>query len=163
MTNASLARDNRGSLFNALRPSSIVAERKGHAATTASSFHRGARCSVLGSSPASGAKPIRSCPAEPSAYVLMDRDTWWDRTVLGFENEGISVYDDNGDFTEEFDQVAVELGFVDGADLEFFVRVAGWDSFDLTHDGFVCMKDRPDTPGNPDYLLGGVNNTSSAR
>ena len=119
--------------------------------------------SVLGSSPASGAKPIRSCPAEPSAYVLVDRDAWWDRTVLGFENEGISVYDDNGDFTEEFDQVAVELGFVDGADLEFFVRVTGWDSFDLNHDGFVCMKDRPDTPGNPDYLLGGVDNTSSAK
>src|SRR5215212_8965843 len=115
--------------------------------------------SVLGSSPASGAKPIRSCPAEASSYVLVDRDAWWDRTVLGFENEGISVYDNEGHFTEQFEQVAVQLGFADAADLEAFVRGAGWESFDLNRDGFVCMKDRPNTPGNPDYLLGGVDNT----
>jgi hypothetical protein len=117
---------------------------------------------LLAATPTLGAKPVGSCPAEASGYVLVDRDAWWDRTVLGFENEGIPVYD-NGDFTEEFDAFAAELGFGDGAGLEFFVRVTQWDAFDLNVDGFVCMKDRPNTPGNPDYFLGGVDNTSSAR
>ena len=117
---------------------------------------------LLAATPTFGAKPVGSCPAEPSGYVQVDRDAWWDRTVLGFENEGIPVYD-NGDFTEEFDEFAAELGFGDGAGLEFFVRVTQWDAFDLNRDGFVCMKDRPNTPGNPDYFLGGVDNTSSAR
>ena len=116
---------------------------------------------VLAAAPTFGAKPVGSCPAEPSGFVKVDRDAWWNRTVLGFENEGITVYD-SGAFTEEFNEVARELGFKDGADLEFFVRVTQWDAFDLNKDGFVCMKDRPNTPGNPDYLLTGVDNTSSA-
>jgi hypothetical protein len=118
---------------------------------------------LLTATPTLGAKPVGSCPAEASGYTLVDRDAWWDRTVLGFENEGIAVYDNSGNFTEEFDELAAELGFGDGAGLEFFVRVTQWDAFDLNTDGFVCMKDRPNTPGNPDYFLGGVDNTSSAR
>jgi hypothetical protein len=117
--------------------------------------------SMIGATPTFAAKPVGSCPAESSGFVQADRDAWWNRTVLGFENEGIQVYDD-GHFTDEFNEVAAELGFVDGADLEFFVRVTQWDAFDLNRDGFVCMKDRPNTPGNPDYLLTGVDNTSSA-
>jgi hypothetical protein len=118
---------------------------------------------LLAATPTLGAKPVGSCPAEASGYTLVDRDAWWDRTVLGFENEGIAVYDNNGNFTEEFDAFAAEVGFGDGAGLEFFVRVTQWDAFDLNADGFVCMKDRPNTPGNPDYFLGGVDNTSAAR
>jgi hypothetical protein len=116
----------------------------------------------LAAAPSFGAKPVGACPADASGYVLVDRDAWWDRTVLGFENEGISVYD-NGNFTEEFGEFATTFGFEDGTDLEFFVRVTQWDGFDLNTDGFVCMKDRPNTPGNPDDLLGGVDNTSSTK
>ena len=116
---------------------------------------------LITATPSLAAKPVGTCPAVASGYVQVDRDAWWDRTVLGFENAGIPVYD-NGEFTEEFDAFAAELGFEDGADLEFFVRVTQWDAFDLNADGFVCMKDRPNTPGNPDYLLGGVDNTASA-
>ena len=118
---------------------------------------------LVTTTPALGDKPVGSCPAEASEFVLVDRDAWWERTVLGFENAGIPVYDTSGNFTEEFDEFAAEFGLVNGAGLEFFVRVTQWDAFDLNADGFVCMKDRPDTPGNPDYLLGGVDNTSSAR
>ena len=117
---------------------------------------------LLAAAPTFGAKPVGGCPAEASGFVEVDRDAWWDRTVAGFENEGITVYDTTGEFTEEFDEVAAELGFADGADLEFFVRVTQWDAFDLNRDGFVCMKDRPNTTGNPDFLLTGVDNTSAA-
>ena len=116
--------------------------------------------SLLVATPTLGAKPVGSCPAEPAGFVQVDRDAWWDRTVLGFENEGISVYD-NGDFTEEFDEFAAEFGFGDGAGLEFFVRVTQWDALDLNSDGFLCMKDRPNTPGNPDYFFTGVDKTSA--
>ena len=112
-------------------------------------------------SAAVAAKPVGSCPAAASGFVQVDRDAWWDRTVEGFENEGITVYED-GSFTEEFDQFMMQFGFAGGAALEDFVRGAQWDAIDLNRDGFVCMKDRPNTPGNPDFFLTGVDNTASA-
>ena len=118
---------------------------------------------VLSATPTLGAKPVGSCPAEASGFTQVDRDAWWDRTVLGFENAGIPVYDASGNFTEEFDEFAAEFGLGDGAGLEFFVRVTQWDAFDLNADGFVCMKDLPNTPGTPDYIFAGVDNTSSAQ
>ena len=112
---------------------------------------------------AGAAKPVGSCPAAASGFVQVDRDAWWARTVAGFENEGVTVYEQDGSFTSEFDALVRGFGFADGAALEDFVRVAQWDAFDLNRDGYVCMKDRPNTPGNPDFFLTGVDNTSSAR
>ena len=109
-----------------------------------------------------GAKPERGCPAEASGFFRTDRDAWWERTVEGFEAEGITVYEsDRTTFSAEFDAFAAELGFDDGAGLESFVRVTQWDAFDHNANGFVCMKERPVTPGNPAYFFTGVDDQAS--
>lgn len=78
----------------------------------------------------SAQKPRMSCPAEPSGWLLVDRDAWWDITVAGFETEGITVYGEFGEFTLEFDDAAAALGFADGAAPEAFVREDQWELLD---------------------------------
>lgn len=113
--------------------------------------------------PVGAAKPAEACAAAPSGYFLTDRDEWWDITVDGFEAEGIDVYEADGvTFTAEFDAFAAEVGFGDGAGLEFFVRVTQWAGIDHNENDLVCMKRRPITPGNPAYFFNGVDDQSSA-
>ena len=54
------------------------------------------------------ARPVADCPTDTSGYAQVDQQTWWDRTVAGFEAEGIHVYvggiPANG-FTAAFDVV----------------------------------------------------------
>lgn len=109
-----------------------------------------------------GAKQVGSCPAVASGFAQVDRQTWWDRTVAGVETEGIPVYDEAGDYTEAFEAFAQDLGFADAEALFFFVWVTQWAEMDKNDDGYVCMKDRPRTPGNPAYFFTGVDNTAAA-
>jgi hypothetical protein len=111
---------------------------------------------------AAGGKPSTGCPAEASGFFRTDRDAWWERTVEGFEAEGITVYEADGiTFTEEFDEFAAAFGFGNGAGLEFFVRVTQWAGIDHNDNGFVCMKERPVTPGNPAYFFSGADDQAS--
>jgi len=109
------------------------------------------------------AKPAQTCGAAPSGYFVVDVDEWWDITVAGFEAEGIDVYEADGvTFTQEFNDFAAEFGFVDGAGLEFFVKVTQWADIDHNDNGLVCMKTRPHTPGNPAYYFNGVDDEASS-
>jgi hypothetical protein len=108
------------------------------------------------------ARPVASCPTAGSGYDLVTQQTWWDRTVAGFEAEGIHVYVDgdpaNG-FTEEFDDFAAAIGFGDGQGLYDFVWITQWAHIDKNGDLLLCMKSRPHTPGNPAYFFNGIDNT----
>jgi hypothetical protein len=100
-----------------------------------------------------------SCPAGPSGWERVDIEEWWARTVAGFADEGIIVYDGSGDYTEQFDMFAADAGFGDGAGLEFFVRVTQWDAMDKNANEFVCIKDWPNTNGTPAFFFGGVDDS----
>jgi hypothetical protein len=112
---------------------------------------------------AMAARPVGQCPNASSGYFLVDQQTWWDRTVAGFEAEGIPVYV-NGDsrlgFTAEFDAFAADAGFGDGQGLYDFVWVDQWLGIDKNGNLMVCMKDRPHTPGNPAFFFNGVDDTA---
>ncbi len=109
------------------------------------------------------ARPVAGCPADTSGYFLVGQQTWWDRTVAGFEAEGIPVYvggDPNLGFTAAFDAFAADAGYGNGQGLYDYVWVTQWQGIDKNGDLMVCMKDRPHTPGNPAYFFNGVDNTS---
>ena len=111
-----------------------------------------------------GARPIASCPAGGSEHDLVDQQTWWDRTVAGFEAEGIPVYV-NGDptqgFTDAFETFSAEAGFGTAQGLYDFVWVTQWQKIDKNGDLLICMKARPHTPGNPAYFFNGTDNTAN--
>lgn len=107
------------------------------------------------------AAPGSNCPNTASGYTLVGKQAWWDRTVDGFVAEGIHVYDENGHFLETFDAFAASVGFGDGQGLYEFVWDTQWSAMNKNGDEYVCMKDRPHTPGNPAYFFGGVDNRSA--
>lgn len=109
-------------------------------------------------------RPVAGCPDASSGYDLVDQQTWWDRTVAGFEAEEIPVYvggDPANGFTADFDAFSADFGFGDGQGLYDFVWIDQWIGMDKNDDLHVCMKDRPITPGNPAYFFNGVDNTAS--
>jgi hypothetical protein len=109
------------------------------------------------------ARPVAGCPNASSAYTLVDQQTWWDRTVAGFEAEGIPVYvggDPGNAFTAAFEAFSAAAGFGSAQGLYDFVWIDQWVAIDKNGDLSVCMKDRPHTPGNPAYYFNGVDNTA---
>ena len=109
-------------------------------------------------------RPVAGCPADGSGYAVVDQQTWWDRTVAGFEAEGIPVYvggDPANGFTAEFDAFSAAFGLGDGQGLYDFVWTTQWVGIDKNDDLHVCMKDRPHTRGNPAYYFNGVDNTAA--
>jgi hypothetical protein len=112
-----------------------------------------------------GARPVADCPADASGYVVVNQQTWWDRTVAGFVAEGIPVYVDgipaNG-FTDAFEAFAVDAGFGSAQGLYDFVWITQWAGIDKNGDLMVCMKARPHTPGNPAFFFNGVDNTAAS-
>jgi hypothetical protein len=120
--------------------------------------------SLVLSSAVVAAKPATTCASAASGYFVVNVDEWWDITVAGFEAEGIDVYENDGvTFTAEFNQFAADVGFVNGAGLETFVKVDQWAEIDKNQNDLVCMKDRPHTPGNPAYFFNGVDDQASSR
>ena len=83
---------------------------------------------------------------------------------VGDEAEGIPVHvggdPDNG-FTAAFDAFAADFGLGDGQGLHDFVWIDQWAAIDKNDDLYVCMKDRPITPGKSRVLLQRVDNTAS--
>jgi hypothetical protein len=110
------------------------------------------------------AGPVANCPTAASGYAVVDRQAWWDRTVAGFEVEGIPVYiagDPSNGFTDEFEAFSEAAGFGSAQGLYDFVWITQWQHIDKNGDLLVCMKDRPHTPGNPAYFFNGVDNTAN--
>jgi hypothetical protein len=108
------------------------------------------------------ARPVAGCPNDPSGYALVSQQTWWDRTVAGFEAEGIPVYvggDPANGYTAAFEAFSADAGFGTAEGLHDFVWVTQWVKLDKNGDLLLCMKDRPHTPGNPAYFFNGVDNT----
>jgi hypothetical protein len=58
------------------------------------------------------AKHDVGCPAAACGIFRVDRDGWRDRTVEGFEEAAIPVYNPDGSFTDEFDAFAAAFGLV---------------------------------------------------
>jgi hypothetical protein len=105
------------------------------------------------------ARPPSACPADASQLQRVDVDEWWDRSVAGWAEEGIPVYD-GGDYSAEFDAWAQAFGLADGAAVEDFVRNAQWTEIDRNTNGHVCMRDQPNTPGSPGYIFVGVDDNA---
>ncbi|HEX5826888.1 MAG TPA: hypothetical protein VFY23_05155 [Candidatus Limnocylindrales bacterium] len=105
------------------------------------------------------ARPGYGCPAEASGFVRVDRDGWWDRSVAGWAEAGIAVYD-GADYSAEFDAWAAAMGLVDGAGVEAYVRGAQWDAMDKNTNDWLCMRDQPNTPGSPGYIFVGVDDSA---
>ncbi len=118
---------------------------------------------TFSSTAALATKPSTTCPAEQSGFVIVNRDGWWDRTVQGFEFEGIDVYDSSGNFTPDFDAFATTFDFENGEALETFVRVHQWAQIDKNGNDYVCMKDPPNTPGIPDFFFTGLDDNASTK
>ena len=106
------------------------------------------------------ARPPYGCPAGASGYVRVDIDEWWDRSVTGWAEEGIAVYDGGG-YSAAFDAWAQSVGFAHGAAVEAFVRGAQWDVIDKNGSGYACMKNLPNTPGLPGFIFEGVDDNAS--
>lgn len=109
-----------------------------------------------------GARPVGSCPPAVSGFVKVDRDGWWERSVAGFEAEGIPVFDELGNYTDEFEAFARSWGFEDAAALVHYILWGEqWTGYDRNDDGFLCMKAGPRTPGFPAYLFIAIDNTAA--
>jgi len=119
---------------------------------------------LLAPSAALATKPALLCPAGTSGYYLVDKDEWWANTVAGFEAEGIQVYQSDGTtFTKVFDDFSAAAGFGSAQGLYDFIWYEQWDGMDKNANGYVCMKNRPHTPGNPAFFFNGVDDQSSSK
>ena len=105
------------------------------------------------------ARPPYACPADASRLQRVDVDEWWDRSVVGWAEAGIPVYDGSG-YSAAFDAWAQSVGFEDGAAIEDFVRNEQWDGIDKNGNGYVCMRNQPNTPGLPGFIFVGVDDNA---
>ncbi len=106
-----------------------------------------------------GKSPGGACPAEKSGFVRVDRAAWWwDWTVPGFVEAGIDVYD-GAAFTAEFEQFAMDFGFPSAQALMDWVLGEQWAGIDRNQNDYVCIKDIPNTPGLPAYLVLGLDDS----
>jgi hypothetical protein len=104
---------------------------------------------------ASAAKPSNGCPVARSGFDRVDRDGWMNQTLIGFAEEGIET-------PEQLDAAANSFGFENWDALAAYIVGEQWDSIDLNGNDFVCMKNNPNTPGNPGYLFIGLDDRSSS-
>jgi len=105
------------------------------------------------------ARPPNACPAAASGQERVDVDEWWDRSVAGWAEEGIPVYDGGG-YSAEFDAWAQAFGLADGAAVEDFVRNAQWAIIDKNDNGYACMKNLPNTRGTPGWIFVGTDDNA---
>lgn len=121
--------------------------------------------SVLGAlmaAPALAVEPAHTCPAAASGFERVDRDGWWDVTVQGFAEEGISVYEWDGEtYSDQFEAFAVAFGFASAAEAEFWVRYVQWAGIDRNQNDYACIKDLPNTPSRPGFVFNGTDDRAS--
>lgn len=102
------------------------------------------------SSAALAAKPANTCPAASSGWVQVDGEGWWERTVEGILEEGLTVEDE-----------AERFGFGDDVDAFKEWVIAGAFSLDKNGNGLICMKDLPNTPGLPAFVINAIDDNAS--
>jgi hypothetical protein len=102
-----------------------------------------------------------ACPNEASGYDRVTIDEWWDRSVAGCAEAGITVYDANGDYTVEFDAWAVAFGLEDGAAVEAYVRGPQWSTIDRNGNDHACMRDMKNSPGMPGWIFNGIDDNAA--
>ncbi len=105
------------------------------------------------------ARPDFACPADASGMARVDVDEWWERSVVGWAEAGIPVYDGGG-YSAAFDAWAQSFGLADGAAVEAYVRGDQWDLIDKNGNDYVCMRNQPNTPGSPGYIFVGVDDNA---
>jgi hypothetical protein len=108
-------------------------------------------------------KPANTCGAAPSGFFLADRERWWSETVAGFIVAGITVYEGDGvTFTDEFEELALAMGFADAAAMKDWILGEQWAALDHNQNGWLCMRLLPITPGNPGYFFAAADDQASS-
>ena len=107
------------------------------------------------------ARPDHACPATASGFDRVTIDEWWDRSVVGWAEEGIAVYDAGGAYTAEFDAWGASVGLVDGAGVEAYVRGPQWATINKNGNEHVCMRNQPNTNGSPGWIFVGVDDNAA--
>lgn len=107
-------------------------------------------------SAASAGKPSNGCPNAASGWMRVNGTEWLRITLEGFAEEGI-------DTPDELDEFSREIGFVDWQDFAAWIIGDQWAIFNRNGNDFVCIKDLPNTPGIPGYIVNGVDDQSSAK
>lgn len=101
--------------------------------------------------PTLAAKPANGCPAASSGWQRVDGAGWWAATVAGFHQEDMTT------------QEAAELfgfGSVDALRTWIIDGVIG--AWDKNGNGFICMKDLPNTPGIPGFIINATDDNASS-
>ena len=111
------------------------------------------------------APPPKSCPPGASGYVAVPVDwAWkfgdglppagddpaWDRALAGFAAEGLTA-----------EEVAALFGFASVEELYGFA-LDDRRAIDRDANGWVCLKDLPDTPGIPTFIFQFVDDRAAA-
>ena len=101
--------------------------------------------------PAVASKPSSDCPAEASGWVRVDGEGWWEATVAGILEEGLTVEGE-----------AERFGFGDDVDAFKAAVIENIFFFDKNDNGYICMQDLPNTPGLGAFIINAVDDMSSA-
>jgi hypothetical protein len=96
--------------------------------------------------PAAAAKPSVGCPM-PAGWVQVDAEGWWDATVEGTLEEGLTL-----------EEAADLFGFDSVAALKEDT-IAGALSFDRNGNGLICKKEMP--PALPAYFFNLIDDQAS--
>jgi len=109
--------------------------------------------------------PAKGCPASASSYIAVPVDrAWrpgdglpdegddpaWDLAVAGFAEEGLTA-----------DEVAALFGFESVEELYGFA-LDDRRAIDRDANGWVCLKDLPNTPGIPAFIFQFVDDRAAA-
>jgi len=120
---------------------------------------------VGSTAPAAAAPPSKSCPPGSSGYVAVpvdwawkfgdglpaaDADPAWDLALTGFAAEGLTA-----------EEVAALFGFGSVEELYGFA-LDDRRAIDRDANGWVCLKDLPDTPGIPAFIFQFIDDRAAA-
>jgi hypothetical protein len=120
---------------------------------------------LVSAAPAVAAPPSKSCPPGASGYVAVPVDwAWqsgdglpaagddpaWDFALAGFVAEGLTA-----------EEVAALFGFGSVEELYGFA-LDDRRAIDRDANGWVCLKDLPDTPGIPAFIFQFVDDRAAA-
>jgi hypothetical protein len=101
-----------------------------------------------------GRSPGGSCPADASGFTRVTLVEWWLNTVeIGF----------GGDLDLAVETIAAVLGIEPTVEAAREAVMAGAATLDLNGNGSVCMKEFPDSNGQPYYAFNGIDDAAPAR
>ena len=98
-----------------------------------------------------GRSPGGSCPAQASGFTRVTLEEWWLTTVeIGF----------GGDLDLAVETISALLGIEPTVDAAREAVMAGAAILDLNGNGSVCMKEFPDSNGQPYYAFNGIDDAA---